>query len=280
MENVQNNQNKKNSIIAGCGILFLIFIILSIIIGVFGKSSNTNSNKSDETQAAIQANNKNISEQNQRLETQNVEEKEQLKLSISQPENNAELTTDATEIKGKVSDKDARIILTGDARNIKIDSEGNFSLTVNLVKGENKFSFTAQEDDLKAEKSISITRKLTVNEIRKQFKTESKSISYKELFRNIDQYKDRKVYYTGKVVQVMGDGNFLSSMRVEVTRGAYGIWDDVVLATILDAEAPKILEGDIIKFWGTVKGEQTYQTVLGAEITVPEINVEIIELTK
>ena len=76
----------------------------------------------------------------------------------------------------------------------------------------------------------------------------------------------------------MGDGNFLSSMRVEVTRGSYGIWDDVVLLNNLDTEAPKILEEDVIKFWGVVEGERTYSTVLGAEVTVPEINAKIIEI--
>ena len=153
--------------------------------------------------------------------------------------------------------------------------------TAAKIKAEEEKRLQEAEDTRRQEAEAIKKQKedeLALANEKKAFKTSCSSLSYKNLFRNISQYEDQNVYFTGKVIQVMGDGNFLSSMRVEVTRGSYGIWDDVVLLNNLDTEAPKILEEDVIKFWGVVEGERTYSTVLGAEVTVPEINAKIIEI--
>lgn len=207
-------------------------------------------------------------------------EQEEITLNILQPEDNTQVKTNKIEINGNVSPKDASVSIDGNNKAIGVDIDGSFSFLIDLSVGENKFNIIAKKDDLRAEKEISITRNLTAEEIRKQFKTESKSISYKELFRNIDDYKDTKIYFTAKVNQVIGDGNFASTLKIYMTRGAYDIWDDEALVTVLDINAPKILEGDVIKIWGIVEGETSYQTVLGAARTVPDINAEIIELSK
>jgi len=81
------------------------------------------------------------------------------------------------------------------------------------------------------------------------------------------------IYYTGEVIQVMD-----STLRVNVTQGSYGYWDDTVLVYNLDPDSPKILEDDIIIFWGSVYGEESYESILGATITLPAISAYIVEL--
>ena len=78
----------------------------------------------------------------------------------------------------------------------------------------------------------------------------------------------------GKVVQVVeqrGD----DVLRVYVTEGEY-IWDNQVLITY-DDDWERLLEDDIIEFWGIVAGRQSYETVLGATITAPKISTRICE---
>ena len=68
-------------------------------------------------------------------------------------------------------------------------------------------------------------------------------------------------------------------MRVNVTEGSYGIWDDTVMAYYsYDEGESRILEDDIITMYGTFGGLYTYESVLGASITVPLIYVEVVEL--
>jgi hypothetical protein len=48
--------------------------------------------------------------------------------------------------------------------------------------------------------------------------------------------------------------------------------------TLRDSTAPRLLEDDIIHFWGKVEGRYSYITVLGAEVTVPEITAIVLAL--
>ena len=68
-------------------------------------------------------------------------------------------------------------------------------------------------------------------------------------------------------------------LRINVTKGEYGLWDDTILATLeLSENSDKILEDDIITIWGKCEGDYTYESVLGSNITLPLINVEYFEI--
>lgn len=111
-----------------------------------------------------------------------------------------------------------------------------------------------------------------------QFKASCVSYSYEELARNPDSYIGQNVVFRGEVIQVLEDASGVT-MRVNVTEGSYGIWDDTVMAYYsYDEGESRILEDDIITMYGTFGGLYTYESVLGASITVPLMYVEVVEL--
>ena len=91
------------------------------------------------------------------------------------------------------------------------------------------------------------------------------------MFRYAEDNVGKRVYYRGEVVQVIEDqGDF--QLRVNVTPGEYGFWEDTVF--LRDVDAPvRILEYDIIAFVGRMNGTFTYETVMGGKVTIPDITV-------
>ena len=104
-----------------------------------------------------------------------------------------------------------------------------------------------------------------------EWKDSASKISYDSLFRYAEEYRGKRVYFRGKVIQVIESrGGF--QLRVNVTEGEYGFWDDTVFLRYDDAPV-RILEDDIVAFVGRMNGTITYESVLGAEITIPDITV-------
>lgn len=68
-------------------------------------------------------------------------------------------------------------------------------------------------------------------------------------------------------------------LRVNVTQGDYGIWDDTVMVVYEPEEdASRILEDDIVTMYGISSGLCTYTSVMGAEITIPSMLAEYIDV--
>lgn len=100
------------------------------------------------------------------------------------------------------------------------------------------------------------------------------AVPYKDIARNPDDYVGVSVKFSGNVLQVMeGDGE--TDLRV-ATDGGY---DDVILAAYeSDLIDFRVLEDDMVNLYGTCMGLYTYNSTLGAEISVPLVICEHIEL--
>jgi hypothetical protein len=107
------------------------------------------------------------------------------------------------------------------------------------------------------------------------FKAECKSIAYDDLARNPESYKGEKVVFTGKVVQTMEQSG-VGVLRVNVTKTRFG-YDDTVYVLYTVDSSNRILEDDIVTLYGYSMGLYTYETVLGASVTIPEILVSYVE---
>lgn len=98
-------------------------------------------------------------------------------------------------------------------------------------------------------------------------------ISFEQLSRTPDKYVGSKVKFTGTVLQIL-EGTDENQGRMS-TSGAY---DDVIYfgynPSILDV---RLLNNDVITIYGESYGLWSYETVLGATITLPCIWVEKIE---
>lgn len=113
-----------------------------------------------------------------------------------------------------------------------------------------------------------------------KYKAKCQSISYDSLARNPEKYKGKLVKFTGKVMQVQEAESILyySAYRINVTPTGYGYYDDTVYV-IYDnyGSDSRILEDDIVTFYGEFTGLKTYTSVMGASITIPEVQAEYID---
>ena len=96
-------------------------------------------------------------------------------------------------------------------------------------------------------------------------------LTYEDLARNPSQHMLKYVKFEGKIIQVMkGDGYTQYRMAINDD------YDKVVLIEISNDKlvSGNILEDDYIYIKGQFLMEQTYKTVLGAEMTIPAIVVD------
>lgn len=99
------------------------------------------------------------------------------------------------------------------------------------------------------------------------------TIDYETLSRNPDKYKGKDFKFTGEVIQVVESGNGQVDLRINVTKGDY-FWSDTIYATVnVPKGRDRILESDIITIYGKCEGLYTYQSVLGAKVSLPLIKI-------
>ena len=105
------------------------------------------------------------------------------------------------------------------------------------------------------------------------YKASCNSYSYEELARNPEAYKNKNIVLKGEVVQVIENGKKLE-LRIYMD----GVFDDTIYVTYtLKNGEERILEDDILNIYGSFEGLLTYETVLGANVTVPYVDAKYIE---
>ena len=97
--------------------------------------------------------------------------------------------------------------------------------------------------------------------------------TYNQLARTPDDYEGEKVKFSGKVLQVM-EGSSDVQIRLAVNgdydKVVYGTYDKTIVSS-------RILEDDYITIMGTSGGLLTYESTMGASITIPSISIDKIE---
>ena len=97
------------------------------------------------------------------------------------------------------------------------------------------------------------------------------SLPYDEMARNGDNHKGEKLQINGKVIQVIDSDDGTAQLRV-ATRDGY---DDVYYIEIPASQwkTHRLLEDDVITFYGNVYGLLSYDSTMGGKITVPAMTV-------
>lgn len=113
---------------------------------------------------------------------------------------------------------------------------------------------------------------LSVEEMRSQSVRIPEQITYETLAREPAANKGKIVSFRGRVAQVVDSGNRVV-LRIAVTEGRYGIWDDYIYIdhTKSDPNEPRILEKDIVDVLGEYVGIKTYTALMNREIQVPHV---------
>ena len=115
----------------------------------------------------------------------------------------------------------------------------------------------------------------------KEYKTACREIEYKDLMRNADDLVGEKVKLTGEVNQIVYEsdsGDTESEYKVAVTKDEFDLYSDDVILYFTRGNSKKIIEDDVITFYGEVSGTESYTSVLGEEITVPVITGVYVEI--
>lgn len=102
------------------------------------------------------------------------------------------------------------------------------------------------------------------------------SFNFTDVSRYPEKHMDEMVKITGTVVQVLGTRTSGYELRV-ATKGRY---DNIVYILLFDDPGFGILEDDKITAYCTVDEPITYETVMGASITLPGLLCDMIELRK
>jgi hypothetical protein len=99
-----------------------------------------------------------------------------------------------------------------------------------------------------------------------EYKAACTPVPYDELARYPDNYTYQQIVITGKVTQVIEDGDTLQC-RLAID----GNYDQMVFIDYsgVSSDQGRILQDDYVTFWGLYYGLLTYETVLGASETVP-----------
>lgn len=109
-----------------------------------------------------------------------------------------------------------------------------------------------------------------------KMKEYSSDYSYTQIARDADSYVGEKMTFKGKVLQ---DGDAGSGVRY-IRLANNSDYDQVLFITYEEDIAEyRILDDDIITIYGTCYGEYTYETVMGAAITIPWIHADIIDMS-
>lgn len=103
------------------------------------------------------------------------------------------------------------------------------------------------------------------------------TIDYKTLARNPDKYKGQSFKFTGEVMQVIEPtfGNTVT-LLISVTKNPdIDIYTDNIYATVSVPDGvDRILEDDIITFYGDCEGMYNYESLLGQKISLPKISIK------
>lgn len=95
-------------------------------------------------------------------------------------------------------------------------------------------------------------------------------ITYSQLARTPDDYLAKKVKFNGKVAQVMEDGD-----SVGIRLAVDGDYDNIILGTFDSSIiSERILEDDYITVYGLSAGIYTYESTMGASISVPSMTID------
>lgn len=137
---------------------------------------------------------------------------------------------------------------------------------------------TTASAEITTETTLASTEKITVSE--SEYKTSCEKIAYKDIARLPDNYVDKNVVFTGEVIQVQESSwSNQAIYRINVTKDDYGYWEDTVYVKYqLPEGAPRILEEDIVTFYGVCEGTYTYESVLGSSITIPSVSALYIDI--
>jgi hypothetical protein len=118
-------------------------------------------------------------------------------------------------------------------------------------------------------------RREAVEAEERDYKEKASTIPFSQLNKDTERYDGEIVTYTGQIFQIHEEGGEGGWMLVSVTNDGYGFWSDEVYVSF--AGHVQGAEKDTVTFWGKVTGTKEYETKIGGNNEVPEIEAKYVE---
>lgn len=143
-------------------------------------------------------------------------------------------------------------------------SESNFHEQDKSISSE-EYSITEKE-----------TEEPTIDDatIERQYKNKCSEVAYESIIRNANGFEGEYFTFTGEIVQDIGDGAY----ALGVTFDEYGCYEDRIIFTFDTGDGIRLLEGDTVQIWGISEGIVDTESIMGANISVPYIAAEYVDL--
>ncbi|MBM7648459.1 Skp family chaperone for outer membrane proteins [Bacillus ectoiniformans] len=106
-------------------------------------------------------------------------------------------------------------------------------------------------------------------------KANAQTISYPQLKKNPDRHTGEYVKYTGKIIQILEDGDY-TNIRLSVTQESYG-WDSNDVIFIEYDGLTDYVEDDVVTVYGMIYGEYKYKSQAGWDISLPGLMADSFE---
>lgn len=175
--------------------------------------------------------------------------------------------------------KNAKTCPSCGAKNKKGKKKLLIILVLVIVIGIFFIALGSSDSDSTTQSNSSDSETVTLSE--SEFKSKCESIAYKDIARNPADYEGKYVKFKGKVIQVQENKYTDSIYRIDVTEDEYGFWDDTVYVTYRRSEnETRILEDDIVVFYGICQGTESYTSVLGGQVTIPSVHAEYLDVSE
>lgn len=212
-----------------------------------------------------------------------LESKNKINVQLTeQREKNQTLSKQNTELEGQVTQlKSENDELVNGASNQLSDiknafEKGEWQTVIDLSNTLHE-KYNGSQEDIEAQnlaktsqENIDKQKAAEEAEAAKGYET---GISYDQLARTPDQFKDKKVKFYGKVIQVI-EGDASVQIRLAVDDN----YDTVLFGEYINSTvSSRVLENDYITIYGTSVGTISYESTLGGTITIPGVSIEKID---
>lgn len=99
-------------------------------------------------------------------------------------------------------------------------------------------------------------------------------LAYSDIARQKDGMEGEHIYFTGQVIQT---GTSWGDVYARVAKN--GVTDEIFYVNIAEELLDvNLLEDDYIYIEGTLTGLKTYTSVFGSQVTIPEVEADLVEL--
>lgn len=175
---------------------------------------------------------------------------------------------DVVEVTGSIEEV---MFLGSSLEKCEILSSGDEARVVLKDILEKESESQAAIDAVKASKAQSLADSKSAE--RDAYASECQTLSYSDIQRNPDSYKNIKCKFAGSVIQI-SEGWFGSlTLRIAQDGNNDAIW---YVTYSYDEGEEHILEGDYVTVYGNCEGTETYTGLLGNRVTIPACEAEYI----